>query len=1174
MRWMALIAVLVVCCSPCSAADEGEVVGIPAKPASGLGKKEGGVAWYRCYAKVPDIWIPPGRPLWSESVTITVGPIADAYELFINGRKIESLGSFPPKFKAATGNVNRIKVPPGSLLKGKYNAIAIRLYNAKGGTAMRGDATPVLAGYFLESKLDQWLYYKSDDAKLAGVPLSAKPRAAGFDRFTEANTALRRPDILRGGPKLSPADSLKTMKVADDLVLEQVLTEPLIAQPLDMTFDERGRLWVVQYRQYPYPAGLKQISRDKYYRAVYDKVPAAPPNHSRGADRVTIHEDTNNDGTFDKHSVFVDGLNMASSVAVGRNGVFILNPPYLLYYPDSNRDDKPDGDPQVLLEGFGLEDTHSVVNSLTWGPDGWLYFADGSTTASQVKRPGTKDEPIYLEGPGVWRYHPESKRYELFAEGGGNAFDLEFDAKGNVYTGHNGGNTRGFHYHQGGHYLRGGSNKYGPRANPYTFGHLPEMKTERPISRFTHATVLYESGGLPQRYQDHWFCADPLHRNIVLAKHMPHGSTFQTADQGFPLAGNDPAFRPVAIDVGPDGAIYVADFYEYYIAHGQHFQGQIDPNTGRIYRLRGKDTKPTKLGDLRNESTADLIERLSDPNKRIRQLAQRVLADRKDKQATPALQRMLSHDNGQTALEGLWALHTGGGFNDMAVGLAGIHADPNLRRWMVRLIGDLSKPTPLMIHSITELAKLERDPIVRTQLAATSKRLPPNEGIVLIDHLLNGGNEANDPHLPLMLWFAIEARCKTHADAVMDLFKNKERWANKLVADHLLERVMRRFASTGSRNDLKRCAKLLEWAPSKANRATLMKGFELAYKGRSLTNLPNELTQQLAAQGGANLMLRVRLADKAAIEEAIKKVSNLKAPVEERLTLLRTFGEVATETAVPALLALAKSKQADELRIAAINALSNFDKATIGEIIAGTYASLPPTVQTTARTMLSSRAAWSTALLKLVDAGKTDNTSFEPDVIAKLKLHKDASLAALVKKHFPNQNAASPADTRKEIAKLKAIIVGANKSVAKADAPAGNPYVGRKHFLQRCGACHTLYSEGGRIGPDLTPYQRDDLNTMLMSIVDPSAEIREGFENMLVETKDERQVSGFFVDRDEHVLVLRGLDGQNVTIKQSNVASIKSMGRSLMPAGMLAGMDDQAIRDLFAYLRSAQPIAR
>ena len=185
---------------------------------------------------------------------------------------------------------------------------------------------------------------------------------------------------------------------------------------------------MVQYLQYPFPAGVKIVKYDRYLRAVFDKVPPPPPRHDRGADKITILEDKDGDGKFESHKDFLTGLNMATSVAVGRGGVWVLNPPYLLFYPDRNRDDVPDGDPEVHLSGFGLEDTHAVANSLRWGPDGWLYGTQGSTTTADVK--GVK-----FLGQAIWRYHPETRQFELFAEGGGNTWSLEFDSKGRLFSG-------------------------------------------------------------------------------------------------------------------------------------------------------------------------------------------------------------------------------------------------------------------------------------------------------------------------------------------------------------------------------------------------------------------------------------------------------------------------------------------------------------------------------------------------------------------------------------------------------------------------------------------------------------------------------------------------------------------------------------------------------------------
>ena len=399
----------------------------------------------------------------------------------------------------------------------------------------------------------------------------------------------RAPLLIEARARVSPRAALASFKVPDDLQLELVLAEPIVRQPVSISFDERGRLWVVQYLQYPYPAGLKMVSHDGVWRAVYDKVPPPPPHHFRGKDKITIHEDTDGDGVFDRHKTFVDGLNIATSVARGRGGVWVLNPPYLLFYPDRDNDDVPDGDPEVHLQGFGLEDTHSVVNSLQWGPDGWLYAAQGSTVTGHVTRPGLDagKEPVHSMGQLIWRYHPETRRYEVFAEGGGNAFGVEIDAKGRIYSGHNGGDTRGFHYVQGGYYQKG-FNKHGPLSNPYSFGYFPAMKHNR-VPRFTHTFVIYEADALPERYRGLLFGVAPLLNHVVMSQVRPDGSSVQTQDIGLAVSTDDSWFRPVDIKLGPDGALYIADWYDRQINHYRNHEGQID--TGRWANLPAQGSR-------------------------------------------------------------------------------------------------------------------------------------------------------------------------------------------------------------------------------------------------------------------------------------------------------------------------------------------------------------------------------------------------------------------------------------------------------------------------------------------------------------------------------------------------------------------------------------------------------
>src|SRR3954449_5276593 len=271
------------------------------------------------------------------------------------------------------------------------------------------------------------------------------------------------------GQGYAPGEAASHMTVPAGCEVTLFASEPMAPQPVAIEFDDRGRLWVVQYLQYPNPAGLKRAKVDRYSRTTYDQVPEPPPRGPKGVDRITILEDTDGDGRADRAKDFLSDLNLASGIAFGRGGVFVLQVPYLLFYPDSDRDDRPDGDPQVLLSGFGMEDAHSVANSLTWGPDGWLYGCQGSTVTSNIR--GIEFQQ------GVWRYHPLSKRFELFCEGGGNSWGLDFDAHGNLFYSTNMSPNRMLHGVQGAYYWKL-FGKHGALHNPYAYGYFDHVPYE------------------------------------------------------------------------------------------------------------------------------------------------------------------------------------------------------------------------------------------------------------------------------------------------------------------------------------------------------------------------------------------------------------------------------------------------------------------------------------------------------------------------------------------------------------------------------------------------------------------------------------------------------------------------------------------------------------------------
>ena len=957
------------------------------------------------------------------------------------------------------------------------------------------------------------------------------------------------------------------MKVAAGFEVALVAHEPEIRQPLSVAFDERGRMWVVQYLQYPSPAGLKAVSVDQYLRTKYDRVPEPPPRGPKGADRITICEDTDGDGRFDTFKDFVGGLNLASGMAIGYGGVFIVQPPYLLFYADRNHDDVPDGDPEVLLSGFGLEDAHAVANSLTWGPDGWLYGAQGSTVTAHIR--GLEFQQ------GIWRYHPRTREFELFAEGGGNTWGLDFDEHGNIIAGTNFGEKIALHQVQGGYYIKGFS-KHGPLHNPYTFGYFDHIPyTGFKGGHVTDGGILYQGGAFPEPFNGVYIAGNLLANAIYWHVLERDGSSFKGHFGGELLSTDDIWFRPVDCTIGPDGAVYVADWYDKRATHVDSLD-TWDRSNGRIYKIQAKGSKPPPAFNLANQSSEDLTKLLAHPNDWFRREARQILAERREPGVIPILRKsLLQGTDARLALQSLWALYVSGGFDDALAEKLLKHAAEDVRVWTVRLLGDAKKVSPAIEKQLVDLARTDPSPAVRNQLACSAKRLPGPDALAIVSELLRRDEDVNDPQIPLLIWWAIEDKAVSHREQVVSLFESPPMWRQPLVQRQIIERVAQRYAAEGTDAGFASCARLLSAAPTSADNERVLKGMESALSGARLEKVPPALASWFAKAwpqkkpGLALVHLGLRLGNAEAGRAALEFISDETASDKDRAGLIEVLGQVGARESVPALLGILEKPKSATLQGAALSALQRFPDKKVAEAVLELYPRMNTGLRLRARNALISRPVWATGLLDAVDAGRIAPTELSVDQLQQIVALKDGALAKRVEQRWGKVQAGSDEEKQNTLNRLRLVL---NPSGAAGRSGKGDAAAGKILFQQTCALCHRLFGEGAAIGPDLTSADRKNTEVMLVNIVNPSAYIRPEFVSYDVTTKDDQSVSGLMVESSPTAVTILDRNNQRHVLARDQMRDLNASAVSLMPEGLLEALTPQQVMDLFAYLQSDGPI--
>lgn len=963
----------------------------------------------------------------------------------------------------------------------------------------------------------------------------------------------------------SPDIAAKKMTPADGFEVTLVASEPAVRQPVCIEFDDRGRLWVVQYLQYPNPAGLKRVNVDRYSRTVYDQIPEPPPKGPKGADRITMLD------SGAKPCDVIKDLNLCSGIAFGHGGIFVMQVPYLLFY--RLKDDAPDGDPQVLLKGFGMQDAHAVANSLTWGPDGWLYGCQGSTVTSEI-------DGVAFE-QGVWRYHPITHKFELFADGGGNSWGLDFDAHGNLLYSTNHGGYVCLHGVQGGYYWKQ-FDKHGAFRNPFTFGHFDHVAHKN--FKGGHVTVggiVYQGDSFPARFRGKYIAADLLGHAVYWHDVEPIGSTVKTSHGGELLLANDTWFAPSDVTLGPDGAIYIADWHDKRMAHPDP-DAEWDRTNGRIYRIQAKGAKSTLVPEFHKLPSEKLIDLLAHPNDWIVRRARRVLADRRDPEVILPLRRIITQKKMEPiALQALWALYVSGGFSPEFADKLLYHPNPHIRRWTVRLLGDDQTLTTTLTKRLAALAAREPDIKVRSQLASSARRFRAEDGLPIIEKLLQHSEDTQDPHLPLLLWWAIEQYARSSPSKIIDHFTTSEAWQSAYTRDVVFRNLMRRCAAAGREVDMVACTEMLAYGPAQPHRPMLLASFDQGLRDRpgpaaqqamgslftkyapakGAKDAPREikfgpaLTKQLLVgwkddTTDATLLRLLVLADHQPARDRVRTLAfDEKEPLNLRVRMIAMLAPVDLERA------LGKA-EGEDIRLAALDALAHFDREETPAAVLKHYPDMTPKLRMRTIDMLLARKSWALALLQSLDAGKLSSKDIAVEQLRIISVHDDKQLTALVRKHWGNVSAGTPEEKLAEM----------RRHTNDLNAAKGDPTAGKLIFKRLCANCHQLFGDGEKFGPDLTTANRKNRDFLLASIVDPNAVIRREYLSHVITTTDGRTLAGLLVERTPGKLTLVNTKAERISLAPSQVDSMTESPISVMPEGLLNGLRPQELRDLFGYL--------
>jgi putative membrane-bound dehydrogenase-like protein len=966
-----------------------------------------------------------------------------------------------------------------------------------------------------------------------------------------------------GAGPMTAAGAAASMIAPPGFNVSLFAAEPDVRNPVAMTWDGCGRLWVVENFSY----AERPLKLDPSLR-----------------DRVLVFEE-NGGGSFRARSVFTDTLQDATSIEVGHGGVWLMCPPQLLFIPDRDGDLVPDGAPAVVLDGFSVpaENHHNFANGLRFGPDGWLYGRCGASAPGDIGPPHAMPaHRLPLRGT-MWRYHPLRKTTEVLSSGTTNPWGHDWNAHGELFF-INTVNGHLWHGITGAHFVRPHTIDPNPHVYQLIDHHADHwhFDTARNWSDSRdgaanhlgggHAHVgmmIYQGDNWPEEFRGKLYTWNFHGRRANREILERQGSGYIARHAPDILLSADPWFRGMDLSTGPDGAVLALDWSD----TGEcHEHTGVHRNSGRIFKIsHGRPHHPGSF-DIGKLPATELIRLHTHANDWWARQARLVLAARGNHppETAAGLRGLLDIESDNVhQLRALWSLHAIGAADDALLIRLLDHPDEPLRTWAIRLLSDSwpldtvmsTRPADraeadipaAVMAAFTRLAATDASGLVRLALASTLQRLPVHRRAELALPLAARSEDAADHNLPAMVWYGLipvagqqPARLAEIA-AACELPLTRRLIARRLAEDletnpaplevllgHAAARpeTFRKDILTGIADGLEGWRKARKPANWDALAVTLAEG----------TNAT--LTRHLALLFGDGL--------------ALDEVKRIALDPTAELTARKTAVKSLIDARPPDLRQICESLIGTRfLNSTAVRGLALFDDPALGKRLAASHGSFHPSERGALIDVLASRPAFASALLEKVAEGRIAKSEITPFHARQIRSFGNEAITRQLAETWGSARD-HDADKQQSIAKLRAQLTPPRLAAA-------NPRRGRLLFTTHCAACHTLYGVGGTLGPDLTGGNRHNLDYLLENIIDPAAVVTADFTLTIVKLSDGRILNGFITARTDRALTLNTLT-ETVTFPRDQIASLESSTQSLMPEGLLESLDESQAADLAAYL--------